>query len=1042
MKKEAYVFIVLGLMMFQVLNGQSLSVNIISDPNPPNVCPGDTIILTASPSAGATPYTYMWSQSAATTAEINIIPSESKLYTVTVTDANSVSATKEIMVTVNPLPIPMVINDGPITCSNSIVTLTASGGATYLWSGGGTNNTKQITSIGTYSVTVTSVNGCKASASTTVNQDINPPIAVASNDGPLTCVKTNVTLTALGGIAYKWSGGQNINTFTINNAGTYTVTVTSVNGCSSSASTTVIENILPPSVSITDDGILTCNKTTTKLTATGGGTYQWSGGETTSTTLINTPGSYTVTVTSTSNGCKSSLSKIVVQDIMPPIAYAGADISVCPNENVNILASGGTSYNWGSGLMQGQIINPSSSVSYTVTVTGQNGCTATDQLNITVFDVPSINIKIEVNPSNNLNYRMTPDSDNVGLIEKYIYTIKDKNTNTVLTTKEFINFEVYSETFELGKEYEIMLKIITINGCVNTDTKYISVNSQDCSSFKLGVSIDEIPLPSSISAGNLIFQDIKVCNKDSITITINGDRGDLAEGSVSLYINGILIEKKNKPQDGKFSINKKLIIAKNESTLDLRLEYVVKNISSPNPIEITCNHTFRIINFIRPKFSLIPTTLCYNDSMEIKLNSNLIDEKIINFSYKFQGDPSNTSFKYPEDKKINVNKNKVLQNINYNLPVILNSVQSQESIGTCPPQNDSLTITVKRTPEINLVTTVFCKDRELKAIINQESNATYRWKKDGIITSEIINGQTFGSNISETSTYSVSGSINHGLLICSSDEKMINFTVNKLPVAVIDEYLPNCGPFFKAGEKLNSLNNKATFSWSLDGGNEGITEILNKDIIAVTGLATGKLLILSVLNDKNCSHKDTVEIKGGTYMNETNDNNKILTRICKDSTLYYIENLSSNDCYKWFLISPEGNIEVLNNDNPFILDKASNKPYLIKFKCTEECKSGTIVSKRTSSPDHNCDDDVIELESSSFKLFPIPASDIITIYAAVRPKGIIQYKVFDSMAKLISLNNIDHRAGEFKTSMDITHLMDGLYFIDIEGEILKMIIVK
>ena len=63
MKKEAYVFIVLGLMMFQLLNGQSLNVDIISVPNPPNVCPGDTIILTASPSAGATPYTYMWSQS-------------------------------------------------------------------------------------------------------------------------------------------------------------------------------------------------------------------------------------------------------------------------------------------------------------------------------------------------------------------------------------------------------------------------------------------------------------------------------------------------------------------------------------------------------------------------------------------------------------------------------------------------------------------------------------------------------------------------------------------------------------------------------------------------------------------------------------------------------------------------------------------------------------------------------------------------------------------------------------------------------------------
>ncbi|MBK7634103.1 MAG: hypothetical protein IPJ13_07255 [Saprospiraceae bacterium] len=73
--------------------------------------------------------------------------------------------------------------------------------------GGGTSSTKVVTTPGTYTVTVTSANGCTSTSSTIVNQDITPPTVTTSNDGPLTCAKTSVTLTATGGGSYEWSGG-------------------------------------------------------------------------------------------------------------------------------------------------------------------------------------------------------------------------------------------------------------------------------------------------------------------------------------------------------------------------------------------------------------------------------------------------------------------------------------------------------------------------------------------------------------------------------------------------------------------------------------------------------------------------------------------------------------------------------------------------------------------------------------------------------------------------------------------------------------------
>ena len=63
---------------------------------------------------------------------------------------------------------------------------------------------------------------CTSTSSTTVIEDTTIPIVAASNDGPLTCTKTSVTLTASGGGNYTWAGGGMASTKAVTTPGTYT----------------------------------------------------------------------------------------------------------------------------------------------------------------------------------------------------------------------------------------------------------------------------------------------------------------------------------------------------------------------------------------------------------------------------------------------------------------------------------------------------------------------------------------------------------------------------------------------------------------------------------------------------------------------------------------------------------------------------------------------------------------------------------------------------------------------------------------------------
>ncbi|MCC6460614.1 MAG: SprB repeat-containing protein, partial [Saprospiraceae bacterium] len=348
------------------------------------ICSGQSTTLTASGGVS-----YVWN-TGGTSNTLTVNPTTTTTYTVTATDSYGCTASATKTITVNSLPN-AAISGASAICTGTSTVLTASGGGTYAWNTGlsTTSITVNPTTATTYTVTVTSANGCTKTATKTVTVNSLPPAAI-SGPGEI-CLGASATLTASGGGTYAWNTGLTTAAISVSPAitTTYTVTVTSAAGCTKTATKTVIVNSLPdPAIS---GPSATCAGTTITLTASGGGTYSWSTGVTT--TSINvTPvssTSYTVTVTNSKN-CTDTAVKSVTVNPLPNAAISGPS-AICSGSSATLTASGGGTYAWNTGSSLASItVNPVANTTYTVTVTGANGCTKTATATVAVNGLPTL----------------------------------------------------------------------------------------------------------------------------------------------------------------------------------------------------------------------------------------------------------------------------------------------------------------------------------------------------------------------------------------------------------------------------------------------------------------------------------------------------------------------------------------------------------------------------------------------------------------------------------------------------------------------------
>lgn len=224
-------------------------------------------------------------------------------------------------------PQPSITPSFTEICKGESVTLTATGGVSYLWSTGQTTASITVSPIvnTTYTVTITTQEGCTGTA--TAQVIVHPlPITAAWNNSPV-CENHDLQLYALGGENYNWTGPngfssnlQNpvIPSITPLNSGWYFVTVTDTNGCSSPDSTFV--NVFLSSYNTINPYI--CQ----------GQSYTLPGG-----TVVNQTGTYIDTIPA-HNGCDSIITiNLTVRPLPEITVYSNSP--VCAGETLTIGAS-------------------------------------------------------------------------------------------------------------------------------------------------------------------------------------------------------------------------------------------------------------------------------------------------------------------------------------------------------------------------------------------------------------------------------------------------------------------------------------------------------------------------------------------------------------------------------------------------------------------------------------------------------------------------------------------------------------------------------
>ena len=160
----------------------------------------------------------------------------------------------------------------------------------------------------------------------------------------------SVSVNVSGGAApfsYLWSNASTATGIVGINAGLYTVTITDATGCSSQQTATVNASnaVVATSNSIPACGINNGNAVVIVQSGTGPYSYNWSPVQPDTSVLSGlSNGSYTCIITD-ANACKDTVTVNVVT-YLPPTANAGADATINPNNTLQLIASGGNTYNW------------------------------------------------------------------------------------------------------------------------------------------------------------------------------------------------------------------------------------------------------------------------------------------------------------------------------------------------------------------------------------------------------------------------------------------------------------------------------------------------------------------------------------------------------------------------------------------------------------------------------------------------------------------------------------------------------------------------
>jgi len=462
---------------------------------------------------GTFPYTYAWNSGGISSSEPGLCMGT---YSVTVTDLNGCDTIMAIFI-----DEPTVLTAGGTMvaekCGNmdGEATVAAGGGTapyTYQWDDPGTQTTATAVGLSaqtTYNVIVTDTNGCTVTIPFTIPKITGPSIdTIVSTSlacaGDVNGIASVVVTGVSPPFTFAWDdpSTQSTNAASGLGAGTYSVTVTDLYGCDTSASITITEPTAID-INVSGTGTLCFGQVGGELnTVTTGGqgpyTYVWDNGlpATDSVTLSPTAtATYNVTVTD-STGCTDTTSMEIV--VGPALVASVVNDFICEGNNVTIsvTASSGNgppyAYLWSDGSTTSSItVTPTYDSIFTVQVSDGCSTPTNEAVVVTVGPKPIALFTAACNP--NPFYPQFTDNSSIALggsILSWNWNFDDGMTST-----EQNPYHDYASS----STYSVSLTVTSADGCMDTYDSLIQ--SAPTASFT------PIPLETTTANPNIEFID-------------------------------------------------------------------------------------------------------------------------------------------------------------------------------------------------------------------------------------------------------------------------------------------------------------------------------------------------------------------------------------------------------------------------------------------------------------------------------------------------------------------------------------------------------
>ncbi|MHC1776674.1 MAG: choice-of-anchor L domain-containing protein [Lentimicrobium sp.] len=374
---------------------------------------------------------------------------------------------------------------------------------TYAWDTGETSDTLNVSPDVTTTYTVIVTDECGSQEIREITVTVLGPEANAGEDIPI-CQNESTTLTAQGGTSWLWMpGGLTDPVITVSPVTTTTYTLTSYDECGNSDTDEVTVFVDEPFADAgIDEGICVGQPVTLTANDTPNGTWVWTdqltgdtynGREITVTPL--TSRTYCVDVT---DNCSNTLTDCVDVTVFQLTVDAGTDPTICagdPAELTGTSSTGSGVFSWfdGTNTFTGQTVSvlPLATTTYTLTV--NDGCEATDQVIVTVNQLPVVSAASSVSS-------ICPDEQ------------------LTLTASGAIDYTWSSDPVDLSLNGQENSLNPLVGPLENTNYTLIGTDANGCSNSSIiGITVKERMF------ADFALSDIAACEGEPLQVTYTGN---------------------------------------------------------------------------------------------------------------------------------------------------------------------------------------------------------------------------------------------------------------------------------------------------------------------------------------------------------------------------------------------------------------------------------------------------------------------------------------------------------------------------------------